>query len=61
MDKKHNTICNWCNQQTVIIWVHGHGQCAICGINIDECCRGEEAHKPNPSQEEWEKDKSEND
>ena len=44
MDKKQNIICNWCNQQTVIIWVHGHGQCSVCGINIDECCRGEEAH-----------------
>ena len=49
MDKKQNIICNWCNQQTVIIWVHGHGQCSVCGINIDECCRGEEAHPPAPS------------
>ncbi len=34
-------ICNWCNQPSTIIWVHGHGQCSICGYNIDECCRGE--------------------
>lgn len=34
-------ICNWCGQTTQIIYVHGHGQCSVCGINIDECCRGE--------------------
>ncbi|OGU36016.1 MAG: hypothetical protein A2068_00175 [Ignavibacteria bacterium GWB2_35_6b] len=34
-------ICNWCGVQTKIIWVHGHGQCANCGINIEECCKGE--------------------
>ena len=62
MDKKQNIICNWCNQQTVIIWVHGHGQCSVCGINIDECCRGEEAHPPSPSLIMLnEKDKIEND
>ena len=35
-------ICNWCNQTSDIIWVHGHGQCSVCGTNIEECCRGEE-------------------
>lgn len=34
-------ICLWCGQPAEIIWVHGHGQCANCGYNIDECCRGE--------------------
>lgn len=34
-------ICNWCGQPTQIIWVHGHGQCAICGGILDECCTGE--------------------
>lgn len=34
-------ICNWCGTQTKIIWVHGHGQCANCGTNIEECCKGE--------------------
>jgi hypothetical protein len=34
-------ICLWCSQLTNIIWIHGHGQCAVCGTNIDECCRGE--------------------
>ncbi|NUM60858.1 MAG: hypothetical protein HND39_04060 [Ignavibacteriota bacterium] len=44
MDKKYTIICNWCNQSASIIWVHGHGQCSVCRINIDECCRGEGAH-----------------
>ena len=47
MNEKKLVICNWCNQPSVIIWVHG--QCAVCGINIDECCRGEGAHPPTPS------------
>lgn len=34
-------ICSWCGMQTKIVWVHGHGQCANCGINIEECCKGE--------------------
>lgn len=24
-----------------MVWVHGHGQCAVCHTNVDECCRGE--------------------
>jgi phosphoglycolate phosphatase-like HAD superfamily hydrolase len=36
-------ICNWCGQITTIVWVHGHGQCTLCGNNIEECCRGEQA------------------
>lgn len=34
-------ICNWCGVRTQIIWVHGHGQCGNCRMNIEECCRGE--------------------
>ena len=41
MNDKSGHFCNWCNQPSVVIWVHGHGQCSICGINVDECCRGE--------------------
>ncbi len=33
--------CPWCGQPTRVIYVHGHGQCELCGTNIDECCRGE--------------------
>lgn len=39
--EKEKIICNWCGSFTSIIWIHGHGQCETCGINIDECCRGE--------------------
>ena len=33
--------CPWCGQFVTLVWVHGHGQCPKCGINVDECCRGE--------------------
>ncbi len=46
-DKKDNyQFCNWCCQPTIVIWVHGHGQCSMCGINIDECCSGEMCNLP---------------
>ena len=34
--------CPACNRPTEIVWVHGHGQCEFCKINIDPCCSGEE-------------------
>ncbi|MBI2437182.1 MAG: hypothetical protein HYV41_05620 [Candidatus Magasanikbacteria bacterium] len=34
--------CPYCHSPLTLIWTHGHGQCASCGINIDECCRGEQ-------------------
>lgn len=43
-DNKHDNnikLCDWCGQPANIIWVHGHGQCSVCGYNVDECCRGE--------------------
>jgi len=61
MDDNLLSICNWCNQPSAIIWVHGHGQCSVCGINIDECCRREEAHPPSPSLRTVKKDKTEDD
>lgn len=39
--KENHHICLWCGQPSIIIWVHGHGQCSACGYNVDECCRGE--------------------
>lgn len=33
--------CPYCGQCAEIIWVHGHGQCSVCKMNVDECCRGE--------------------
>ena len=44
--------CLWCGQLTTIVWVHGHGQCARCGTNVDECCRGETCTTGNPSDQE---------
>lgn len=42
-------LCEWCGQPSTIVWVHGHGQCSVCGTNIDECCRGESCQQ-YPSQ-----------
>lgn len=33
--------CIYCGSEAELVWVHGHGQCATCGINVEECCRGE--------------------
>jgi len=33
--------CMYCGQLAPLVWVHGHGQCASCGINVEECCSGE--------------------
>ena len=30
--------CDWCGAVTRILWVHGHGQCLACGLNIMPCC-----------------------
>jgi len=32
--------CPMCATVLQVIWVHGHGQCAKCGINVDPCCAG---------------------
>jgi hypothetical protein len=33
--------CPYCGSTQGLIWVHGHGQCAHCGVNTQECCQGE--------------------
>ncbi|MFN8012734.1 MAG: hypothetical protein U0P81_15300 [Holophagaceae bacterium] len=33
--------CPYCGQIAELVWIHGHGQCSVCGTNVDECCRGE--------------------
>ena len=33
--------CAYCGQSEPLIWVHGHGQCRACKVNVEECCRGE--------------------
>jgi len=32
--------CPACGHALEVIQVHGHGQCATCGTNIDPCCSG---------------------
>jgi hypothetical protein len=44
--------CAYCGSDSSIIWVHGHGQCANCGINIEECCRGERCEPNKQSEDE---------
>lgn len=34
--------CPWCHRPTRPVWVHGHGQCEHCRINIEPCCSGDE-------------------
>ncbi len=34
--------CDFCGHPTKIVWVHGHGQCNVCGINVEPCCQGGE-------------------
>lgn len=34
--------CQYCGSEAPLVWVHGHGQCAACGINVQECCQGEQ-------------------
>lgn len=43
---KEEQRCVYCGTRADIIWVHGHGQCSNCGINIEECCRGEQCMAP---------------
>ena len=32
--------CPMCGSTAEPVYVHGHSQCATCGINIDPCCGG---------------------
>jgi len=34
------TRCLFCGQPEQLVWVHGHGQCAFCGVNAMPCCDG---------------------
>ena len=33
--------CPSCGRPENIVWVHGHGQCAHCRMNVMPCCDGE--------------------
>lgn len=35
--------CHYCGYDGAAVPVHGHGQCARCGTNIEPCCSGEQA------------------
>jgi hypothetical protein len=35
--------CPWCGARSEPVRVHGHGQCAACGNNIEPCCTGANA------------------
>jgi hypothetical protein len=32
--------CAYCGATLAVVHVHGHGQCARCGANVDPCCAG---------------------
>jgi len=32
--------CPFCGHAAPVLWVHGHGQCAHCGVNREPCCDG---------------------
>ena len=32
--------CPNCQMPSQIIWIHGHGQCSVCGVNVEPCCSG---------------------
>jgi hypothetical protein len=38
--------CLACGSPENIVWVHGHGQCAYCHMNVMPCCDGEQC-EPN--------------
>jgi len=40
-DSEKKRRCTYCGAKAPLVWVHGHGQCANCGINAQECCQGE--------------------
>ena len=32
--------CPACGKPEQLVWVHGHGQCAHCRMNVMPCCDG---------------------
>jgi hypothetical protein len=35
--------CPFCGTRLQVVAVHGHGQCAACGTNVEPCCTGADA------------------
>jgi len=40
MSQQTGERCLWCGNRVQVVWVHGHGQCGHCGLNIAPCCDG---------------------
>ena len=43
--------CGFCGHPLTIVWVHGHGQCGVCHINVVPCCNGEQATESAPREQ----------
>lgn len=35
--------CAYCGTALHVVHVHGHGQCGLCGTNVEPCCSGASA------------------
>jgi hypothetical protein len=51
--KEELQICPVCQQHSLPVYVHGHYQCSICGINISPCCDGEQCVTENGANSKW--------
>ncbi|MBK7108988.1 MAG: hypothetical protein KA954_06520 [Chitinophagales bacterium] len=54
-------ICPFCGMPAQIVWVHGHGQCSICKMVLDECCRGEQQTEKDNQNKKIDENKNKND
>lgn len=46
-----NNQCPRCRTNLPPVEVHGHVQCAVCKLYINECCQGEQCDMPEVSGE----------
>ncbi|MGA1202798.1 MAG: hypothetical protein ACYTGJ_05270 [Planctomycetota bacterium] len=44
--------CDHCGHPAEVVVVHGHGQCTVCGTNVEPCCQGGETCPPPPARPE---------
>jgi len=47
----NNNQCPRCQTSLKPVEVHGHVQCAVCHLYINECCQGEQCDLPEVSGE----------
>lgn len=38
--------CPWCGHWLKVVWIHGHGMCQKCRINVFPCCDGRVQERP---------------